>query len=94
MRGEAWTCTTSGPLAVSALLTDNVPVALQWLRESGPTEAGNTTLKIADSMGVLINPASPFVEFEIHSMIREDCWSRGSRGEGCSSPEPQPCPLL
>ena len=49
---------------VGRLLTENVSVALQWLRESGPTEAGNATLKIADSMGVLINLASPVAEFE------------------------------
>ena len=29
---------------VGRLLTENVSVALQWLRESGPTEAGNATL--------------------------------------------------
>ena len=49
---------------VGRLLTQNISVALLWLRDSGPTQAGNATLRIAESMSVLANPSTPFAEFE------------------------------
>ena len=49
---------------IGRLLSANATVALLWLKESGPTQVGNASLRIAESMSALRQPATPFCEFE------------------------------
>ena len=45
---------------VGKLLSANISVAMKWLEVSGPGQAGNSCLKIAQSMTILTDPATPF----------------------------------
>ena len=49
---------------VGRLISANASVALDWLNASGPTQVGNASMRIAKSMSILLEAATPYAEFE------------------------------